>query len=210
MAGAGSREILRAMDASPRTLILNNEIARRLEIPQDAMELVNSLIFSVKKIPIEWEIAEGTRKAIVRNAPMLGALFDFAHLLWDISSVDSRHAMLRRQQNPDLRPGCGAAVAIDSREGIISVTCRPQIPYQVHVLDRIKEYVETRFNRFRNAVNGRLGFQYRQIVWDIADCPAGPCPTCPVLFPSRSFRVCRTSDGRKRRGFWTSCSGTGT
>jgi hypothetical protein len=169
-----SREILHAIDASPRTLILNIEIARRLEIPQDAMEVVNSLIFSVKKIPIEWEIAEGTRKAIVRNAPMLGAIFDFAHLLWDISSVDSRHTMLRRQQNPDLRPGCGAAVAIDSREGLISVTCRPQVPYQVHVLDRIKERVETLFNRFRNAVNGRLGFQYRQIVWDIAGCPDLP------------------------------------
>jgi len=169
-----SREILHAMDAAPRTLILNNEIARRLEIPQEAMELVNSLIFSVKKIPIEWEIAEDTRKAIVRNAPMLGAIFDFAHLLWDISSVDSRHTMLRRQQNPDLPPGCGAAVAIDSREGLVTVTCRPQIPYQVHVLDQIKEYVETLFNRFRNAVNGRLGFQYRQIVWDIADCPDLP------------------------------------
>ena len=30
-----SREILHAMDASPRTLILNNEIARRLEIPRE-------------------------------------------------------------------------------------------------------------------------------------------------------------------------------
>jgi hypothetical protein len=169
-----SREILHGMDALPRTLILNNEIARRLRIPQGAMELVNSLIFSVRKIPIEWEIAEDTRKAIVRNAPMLGAIFDFAHLLWDISSVDSRHAMLRRQQNPDLRPGCGAAVAIDNREGLISVTCRPQVPYQVHVLGRIKEHVETLFNRFRNAVNGRLGFQYRQIVWDVADCPDLP------------------------------------
>ncbi len=165
-----SREILRLMDASTRMLILNNEIAKRLDIPERAMELVNSLIFSVKKIPIEWEITEGTRKAIVRNAPMLGAIFDFAHLLWDISSVDSSHAILRRQQNPDLRPACGAAVAIDNREGIISLTCRPQVPYQVHVLDRIKEYVETLFNRFRNAVNGRLGFQYRQIVWDTADC----------------------------------------
>jgi hypothetical protein len=166
-----SREILFAMDAPGRTLVLNNEIAKRLDIPQDAMELVNSLIFSVKKIPIEWEITEGTRKAIVRNAPMLSAIFDFAHLLWDISCVDASHVILRRQQNPDLRPGCGAAVAIDNREGIISLTCRPQVPYQVHVLDRIKEYVETLFNRFRNAVNGRLGFQYRQVVWDTADCP---------------------------------------
>ena len=96
-----SREIVRAMDASARTLILNNEIAKRLDIPENAMELVNSLIFSVKKIPIEWEITEDTRKAIVRNAPMLGAIFDFAHLLWDISSVDSSHAILRRQQHPD-------------------------------------------------------------------------------------------------------------
>ncbi len=165
------REILHALDASSRTLILNNEIATRLDIPEDAMELVNSLIFSVKKIPIEWEITEHTKKAIVRNAPMLGAIFDFAHLLWDISSVDASHAVLRRQQNPDLLPGCGAVVAIDSREGTISVTCRPRTPYQVHVLGRIREYVETLFTRFRNAVNGRLGFQYRQIVWDIADCP---------------------------------------
>ncbi len=169
-----SREIVRGMDASARTFILNNEIAKRLNIPEDAMELVNSLIFSVKKIPIEWEIREGTRKAIVRNAPMLGAIFDFAHLLWDISSVDASHAILRRQQHPDLRPGCGAAVAIDSKEGIISLKSRPQVPYQAHVLDRIREHVEMLFNRFRNAVNGRLGFQYRQIVWDTAGCPDPP------------------------------------
>ena len=167
---SGAGEILRVMDARSRALFLNAEIAGRLGIPMKAMELVNSLIFSVKKIPMEWEITDGASKAIIRNGPMLGALFDFAHLLWDISTVDSAHSVLKREQTRDLRPTCETALAIDSREGIISVTCKPRGQYQVHVLDRVREHLETRFNRFRDAVNGRLGFQYRQIVWDIADC----------------------------------------
>ena len=101
---------------------------------------------------------------------MLGALFDFAHLLWDIFTVDAGHSVLKREQTHDLRPPCETALAIDSREGIISATCKPRGPYQVHALDRVKEHLETRFNRFRDAVNGRLGFQYKQIIWDIADC----------------------------------------
>ncbi len=57
------------------------------------------------------------------------------------------------------------------------------------MLDRIREHVETRFTRFRNAVNGRLGFQYRQIVWDIADCPDRRLlPDLPGLFPSTAFQ----------------------
>ena len=167
---SGAGEILRVMDARSRALFLNAEIAGRLGIPMKAMELVDSLIFSVKKIPMEWEITDGASKAIIRNGPMLGALFDFAHLLWDISTVDSAHSALKREQTRDLRPTCETALAIDSREGIISVTCKPRGQYQAHVLDRVREHLETRFNRFRDAVNGRLGFQYRQIVWDIADC----------------------------------------
>jgi hypothetical protein len=167
---SGAGEILRAMDARSRALFLNAEIAGRLGFPMKAMELVDSLIFSVKKIPMEWEITDGASKAIIRNGPMLGAIFDFAHLLWDICTADSGHSALKREQTHDLRPPCATALAVDSREGIISVTCKPRGPYQVHVLDRVKEHVETRFNRFRDAVNGRLGFQYKQIVWDIADC----------------------------------------
>jgi len=162
--------MLNAMEAPQRTLFLNNEIGRRLDIPEKAMELVNSLILSIKKIPIEWEIAEEAKKAIIRNAPVLGAIFDFAHLIWDVFSRDSCLAALKRQRSPDLRPGCGeAAVDVNSRDGIISISCSPAFPYQVHMLNRIREHVDTRFNRFKDAVNGRLGFQYRQIEWDIAE-----------------------------------------
>jgi DNA-binding transcriptional ArsR family regulator len=185
---APAREILTTMGAAQRTLILSYEIGRRLEIPERAVELVNSLIFSARKMPLEWEIAEGASKAIVRNGRMLKEIFNFAHLLWDVFYAGSGHAVLRRFPHPDFSlPRGEAALAIDSKEGVISVMCKPGIPYQVHVLTRVREHVESFFHRFRESVNGRLGFQYRQIVWDIAegpeDCgptdPAGPYPSVP-------------------------------
>ncbi len=160
-------EIINALDPRHRTLFINNEIGRRLDMPEGSVELINSLIFSIKKIPIEWEIAEGPKKAIIRNGPMLGAIFDFAHLVWDVFSEDARHQVLKRAQSPDLRPGCGEALlTVDSREGTISISRSAAFPYQAHVLGRVKEYVGTHFTRFRETVNGRLGFQYRQILWE--------------------------------------------
>lgn len=76
-----------------------------------------------------------------------------------------------------------ANITIDSKEGVIYVKCQPRVPYQVHLLERIREYVEARFRRFRENVNGRLGFQYREIVWDVADMfDQGLDATPPTLF----------------------------
>ncbi|MGD0231181.1 MAG: hypothetical protein ABSC19_12625 [Syntrophorhabdales bacterium] len=184
-----NREILSTIDAPPRTLVLLGELGRRLDLPDRTVELVGSLIFSIKKTPIEWEIAEGTTRAIVRNARVLSRIFDFAHLLWDLFSADSGHRALRRFQKAGLPSGWGRAeLAIDSRQGIISIKCRPEVPYQVHVLARVRDYVETLFARFREAVNGRLGFQYRQIVWDIAEGQGVHVPELPGHFPFTVFQ----------------------
>jgi hypothetical protein len=185
-----NEEILNSMEAYPKTLFLNTEIGKRLRMPEKAVELVNSLIFSARKIPIEWEIIEDTKKAIVRNARILSEVFNFAHLMWDIFSADSAYTMLRRLQNPDMRLRFGdAELVIDSREGLIHIKCDPQVPYQVHVLARVREHVETLFKRFKENVNGRLGFQYREIVWDIGS-GAGEMakPQMPAgLFPFNAF-----------------------
>ncbi|MGD0658545.1 MAG: hypothetical protein ABSD38_10815 [Syntrophorhabdales bacterium] len=162
--------ILNTIESPPKTLFLNNEIARRLDIPEKAMELVNSLIFSVRKIPLEWEITEDTRKAIVRNGRVLGEIFNFAHLMWDIFSPDSGHTALRRLHNPDLRLRFGnASVDVDSKDGIVVIRCRPHVPYEGHVLRRTQGHVEAEFRRFAETVNGKLGFQYRRIEWDVGD-----------------------------------------
>jgi hypothetical protein len=164
---ATNSDILSRIESPPRNLFLNNAIGKRLAIPEKALDLVNSLVFSVK-IPFEWEITEDSRKAIVRNGRLLGEVFNFAHHLWDIFSGDSSHIVLRRLQNPDLRLRYSeAALTVDSKEGIIFIKCSPEVPYQAHVLERIREYVETLFKRFADNANGRLGFQYREIVWDI-------------------------------------------
>ena len=209
---ASTREILTTMGATQRTLILSYEIGRRLEIPERAVELVNSVIFSAKKMPLEWEIAEGASKAIVRNGRMLKEIFNFAHLLWDIFYAGSSHAVLRRFPHPDFSlPWGEASLVIDSREGVISVACKPRIPYQVHVLARVRERVESLFSGFREGVNGRLGFQYRQIVWDISGGPEGCGPADPAgLYPSAPLETCPTSGGRRHRSFWTSSSSTAT
>ena len=44
-------DILNTIESPPKTLFLNNEIARRLKIPEKAMEVRNSLIFSIPKDP---------------------------------------------------------------------------------------------------------------------------------------------------------------
>ncbi len=179
-----SPEIVNTLDPLQKTFFLNNEIAARLEMPEGSIELINGLIFSIKKIPIEWEIAEGPKKAIIRNVPMLGGIFDFAHLMWDVFSDDACHAVLNRARNPGLRPGCGKALlAVDSKEGAISVSCAPAFPYQAHMLERIREHVDTHFARFKEAVNGRLGFQYRQILWDTEQRQEEDHPDSAGRFP---------------------------
>ena len=121
---SANRDLLDQMEGPARRLFFNDEIGKRLAIPEKALELVNSLIFSVKKIPLEWEIREDTRKAIVRNGRALGEIFNFAHLMWDLFSPDAVHTHLRMGQNRDLRLCCEkASVEIDSREGTILIRC---------------------------------------------------------------------------------------
>lgn len=186
---SANRDLLDHMESPPRTLLLNNEIGKRLAMPEQALDLVNSLIFSVKKIPLEWEIREETRKAIVRNGRMLGEIFNFAHLMWDTFSPDAAHAVLRRQPSPGLRLLFGdASVEIDPRGGLITIRCKPEVPYQAHVLRRTKTYMEAMFRRFTEAVNGRLGFQYRQIEWDMGGAVDDVLPLPPDLLPSNAFQ----------------------
>jgi hypothetical protein len=182
---SASKGLLDHMESTPRTILLNREAGRRLDIPEEAVDLVNSLIFSVKKIPLEWEITENTRKAIVRNGRMLGEIFNFAHLLWDIFSPNAGHAVLRRQPGSDLRLLLAdSSMEIDPKSGVISIRCRSEVPYQAHVLRRTRVFVEAMFRRFTEAVNGRLGFQYRQIEWDIEEAADDLSPSPPGFLSS--------------------------
>jgi len=174
------RELLDHMEGASRMLLLSSEMGKRLRIPEAALELVNSLIFSVKKTPLEWEIREDKGKTIVRNGRVLGEVFNFAHFMWDIFSPDGGNVALGRGHYPDLRLRCtDSSIEVDSREGVIRIRCRPETAYQEHVLLRVRPYVESRFRRFKETVNGRFGFQYRQIVWDIGEATQEALPVRP-------------------------------
>lgn len=188
----GNDEIFERTDKWTKTLIINRDIALRLDIPESAIEIVNSLIFytTVKRVPTEWEIREDTRRAIIRNTLALEQVFSFAHLLWDIFSPDSGYLPLRRFEHPNLRLRCGvSSVTVDSREGCLFIKCSPEIPYQGHLLEMVQGYVERAFKKFKDALNGKLGFQYKSIVWDIGDTsPEGLGVARPPLLPFYSVR----------------------
>jgi hypothetical protein len=154
----------------PSGLFLNYEIAKSLDIPEMAIEIINYLTFSelVKKIPIEWEITEDTKRAIVRNTRMIDHIFGFAHLLQDLFVSGIERPVLRRRENPRfmLRRD-DASVTIDSREGYITITYDAKSPYEIHMLERVKACVEERFAAFKEGVNGRLGFDYKEILWKV-------------------------------------------
>jgi hypothetical protein len=167
-----NREILNSDVAHHKQLLLNFEIARQLNIPLSAMEIVNALIFSheVKKVPMEWEIEENGKKAIIRNIKILENVLNFSHTLLDVFCSDLRHSELRRPATRDiiLRPG-DAKVDIDSREGHIHIGYDARFPYELHVLEKAKKHVEGFFTLFKEQVNGRLGFQYSSLTWDISN-----------------------------------------
>lgn len=166
-----NRDILNSVDAPHKEVFLSYEIARRLDIPESAVEIINHLSFShiVKKIPIEWEITDDHSKAVIRNTKVLGSLFNFCHLLADMFYSDIRYLELKRYSDPQLilRPN-EADIDIDSREGIISIKYKARTPYELHVLENAKRYIGNMFDKFRNNVNGRFGFQYKEINWDIS------------------------------------------
>jgi len=162
--------ILNARDMDVKGVFMNYELARRLEIPEGAVEAINALSYAhlVKKVPLETEITDNTSKAIIRNMKVFEYLFNFAHLLVDVFFTDLSHNRLKRYSDHELalRPG-EAVLDVDSREGIISIEYNSRVPYEAHMLESVKRYVESMFVRFKNHVNGKLGFQYREIVWII-------------------------------------------
>jgi hypothetical protein len=166
-----NREILNSHVVHHKQLLLNFEIARHLNIPPSAMEIVNALIFSheVKKIPIEWEIEDNGKKAIIRNTKILESVINFSHSLLDVLYSDLRHCELRRTATKDiiLRPD-NARVNIDNREGHIHIEYDARFPYELHALDKAREHIEDIFTLFKEQVNGRLGFQYSSMTWEIS------------------------------------------
>jgi hypothetical protein len=151
---------------------LSYEIAKNLDIPEMAMEIINYLTFSdlVKRIPLEWAITEDSRRAIIRNTRLIDRVFNFSHLLVDVFSTELEHSALKRFRTPvfPLRPQ-SAEIDIDSREGVITIHYRATLPYELHTLGRARPFVENGFNAFKNGVNGKLGFQYRDLLWDITE-----------------------------------------
>jgi len=114
-------DILNSLDVPSKEVFLSYEIARRFDIPESAVEIVNHLIFShiVKKIPMEWEITDNHSKAIIRNTKVFECIFNFCHLLADMFYSDIRYLELKRYSDPQLilRPN-EAVIDIDNREGI--------------------------------------------------------------------------------------------
>ena len=165
-----NREILSTIDSDGKEIFINYEIGKRLDIPDSAIEIINYLGFSniVKKIPVEWEIVDNGAKAIIRNTKTFAHIFNFVHLLVDLFCTDLRSLPLKRYKDPQiiLRPD-EAIIDIDSRKGIIAIKYNSKLPYEQHALESAKRYVDNMFTRFKSNVNGRLGFQYKEIVWDI-------------------------------------------
>jgi hypothetical protein len=165
-----NREILDTIKDTGKEIFLNYEIGKRLDIPESAIEIINYLSFShiVKKIPTEWEIIDKDAKAIIRNTKTFEYLFNFAHLLIDVFYPDIRYLPLKRYKSPQiiLRPS-ETAIYIDSKEGIITIKYNARFPYELHVVEGAKKYVENMFIRFKDNAKGRLGFQYKKIIWDI-------------------------------------------
>jgi hypothetical protein len=166
-----NREILNSDVVHHKQLLLNFEIALQLNIPSSAMEIVNALIFSheVKKVPMEWEIEDNGKRAIIRNTKILESVLNFSHTLLDVFYSDLRHSELRRPATKDiiLRPD-DARVDINSREGHIHIGYDARFPYEIHALEKAKERVEDIFALFKEQVNGRLGFQYSDLTWAIS------------------------------------------
>jgi len=165
-----NRDILNSVNTIHKEVFLDYEVARRLDIPESAVEIINDLSLShiVKKIPMEWEITDNRSKAIIRNTKIFECIFNFCHLLVDMFYSDIRYLELKRYRDPQLilRPN-EAVIDIDNKEGIISIRYNAQTPYELHVLEKVRKYIGNMFDKFKINVNGRLGFQYKEILWDI-------------------------------------------
>ena len=165
-----NREILNSDVIPDKGLFLNYEIGRHLNIPMSAMEIINAVIYShsIKKIPLEWEIEEDGKKALIRNTRILVQIFDFCHVLLDAFDSGPNHLSLRRRGvvREVLQPR-DAKVDIDAREGLIRVKYSAASPHNLHVMEKARSYVQSMFDFFKQQISGRLGFQYSDILWDI-------------------------------------------
>jgi hypothetical protein len=166
----GKDELFAMLDRPHRSIQVNNSIGARLDIPAQAIEIINYLSLSdlLKKYPMKWEIEEDGKKAIIRNTKVLQYIFNFSHLILDVFYPDLRYPGLRRYGNLGIGL-CSrkAGVDIDSREGVIRITYRDASPYELHHIKGVKSFVDGAFQHFKGNVNGRLGLHYRQIKWDI-------------------------------------------
>ncbi|HVN95595.1 MAG TPA: ATP-binding protein [Syntrophorhabdaceae bacterium] len=166
-----NKEILEQIDDPGKQIFLNYEIGKKLRIPESAIEIINDLVLAhtVTKIPSEWEIVDEGSKALIRSPRTLAYLFNFAHLLVDMFYSDMRYLALKRYGSPQiiLKPH-RASIGLDANAGVITIRYGARFPYELHAIENARRYVENMFVRFKNEVNGRMGFQYKKIVWEIA------------------------------------------
>jgi len=164
-------EMLGELDMSHKRMLVSGGIAMELGIPEKAIDVINYICSSntAKKIPMEWVITEAGKKALIRNTKVIEHLFNFSHFILDVFCPHPGHSGLRRLERPGLVLGDKrVSLEISSREGVITVHCEAASPYELHQIEKARPYVDNAFELFRNNVNGRLGFQYKQIKWDIA------------------------------------------
>ena len=108
-----------ALDSNHKRLLVSGWIGREIGIPDRAMEFINYLGFSniVKKLPVEWVIAEGGRKAIIRNTKVIEHLFNFSHFLLDALHAELDQPGLRRYTHPKTLSGERACVRRNQQQG---------------------------------------------------------------------------------------------
>ena len=167
---AAGKRMLVDVDGIDKRMLANYGIGEKLGIPETAIEIINYLTFPniLKKVPVEWEITEEDKKAIVRSTRLILGLFNFAHLLLDVFYSDLKYPEISRfgERTFVLRKAA-AQVDVDSKNGVISIRYNAEFPHELHVLEKVKTYVEDAFDLFKNNVNGKLAFGYREIAWDI-------------------------------------------
>ncbi len=169
---------LREYRWKPESLILKNifnynkEIIKNngLRIPEVAMEVISYFSFSnkLRMLPIELEITEDNKKAIIRNTRVIGHIFNFAHLIYDIFFSDVKFSQLRRfNESKVFLKKDDVSLSIESREGIISIGYTAKFPYEIHMLNNAKALIEDMFYEFKENVNGKYGLNYKEILWNI-------------------------------------------
>ncbi|MCX7965998.1 MAG: hypothetical protein N2596_05180 [Syntrophorhabdaceae bacterium] len=169
---------LREYRWKPESLILKNIFnynkgiikSNGLRIPEVAIEVISYFSFSnkIKMLPIELEITEDNKKALIRNTRVIGHIFNFAHLLYDIFYSDVKFSRLRRfnESKIFLRKE-DVDLSIESREGIISIGYNAKFPYEIHMLNNAKSLINDMFFQFKEYVNGKFGINYKEIIWNI-------------------------------------------